>query len=229
MEMLFFIPKRKSRDNNPLRRFYLGGLLYDWILEPSLGNIKKKVAQFVSRYDLYPVIDICCGSGVQCNRLIENLGVFGLDLDDRMIHYASSKYPRIPFLCADAASIPVKDSSVKGAILSYAIHDKSPEMRTRILQEVKRILYPVGKVLFVDFECPWNRISRMASLYIYGIERMAGKDHFRNGRRFLSDGGLRFFLEQNGLEEIERYNVDLAHTGIVVAKFIERNRAYMED
>jgi hypothetical protein len=60
----------------------------------------------------------------------------------------------------------------------------------------------------------------MASLYIYGIERMAGKDHFRNGRRFLSNGGLRFFLEQNGLEEIARHDVDLAHTGIVVAKFI---------
>lgn len=204
-----------------MKRLYLGGLLYDWILEPSLSNIKKRVAQFISRFDLCPVLDICCGSGVQCNRVIENQkGVFGLDLDVRMIHYASSKYPRIPFMCADAASIPFKSSSVKGAILSYAIHDKFPEIRTKMLQEVKRILCPDGKVVFVDFEYPWNRISRMASLYIYGIERMAGKDHFRNGRRFLSDGGLRFFLEQNGLEEIARHDVDLAHTGIVVAKFI---------
>jgi hypothetical protein len=113
---------------------------------------------------------------------------------------------------------------MKGVILSFALHDKSPEIRLKTIQEVRRILYPDGKVLFVDFESPWNRISRMASLYIYGIERMAGNRHFRNGRFFLSEGGLRSYLHRNGLEEILRYDVELAQAGIVVAKFIQDNR-----
>jgi ubiquinone/menaquinone biosynthesis C-methylase UbiE len=141
-----------------------------------------------------------------------------------MIQYASTKYPRIPFICADAERIPAKNSCVKGIVLSYALHDKYPEIRKKILREIRRILYPEGKVVFIDFECPWNRTSKMASLYIYGIERMAGRVHFRNGRNFLAQGGLRSFLEKNDLEEIERYDVDMAHTGIVVAEFIKGKR-----
>jgi ubiquinone/menaquinone biosynthesis C-methylase UbiE len=190
-------------------------------MEPLLRNIKKRVAQYVSSFNLYPVLDICCGSGVQCYRVAgEGESAYGLDLDIGMIHYASSKYPRTPFMCADAANIPVKDSSLRGAIVSYALHDKFPETHSKMLQEVRRILSPEGKIVFVDFEKPWNRKSRMASLYIYGIERMAGKDHFRNGRRFLQQGGLRSFIQQNGIEEIERHDVELAHTSIVVGRFI---------
>jgi demethylmenaquinone methyltransferase/2-methoxy-6-polyprenyl-1,4-benzoquinol methylase len=204
-----------------LRRFYIGGLLYDLALEPPLNKIKKRVAHFISRYDLYPVLDICCGSGRQCFRLERNgNGVYGLDLDIGMIHYALSKYPHIPFMCADAANIPVKDSSVRGVILSYALHDKFPETRSRILREVKRILSHDGKIVFVDFKIPWNKKSRMASFYIYGIERLAGKEHFENGRQFLKQGGLDHFIRQQELEEIERHDVDMAHTSIVVARFI---------
>jgi ubiquinone/menaquinone biosynthesis C-methylase UbiE len=148
-------------------------------------------------------------------------GVFGLDLDEKMVRYASTKYTQLPFVCADAVRIPVKDSSIKGVILSFALHDKHPDVRNKTLQEVRRILSPEGKIVFVDFEVPWNRISKMASLYIYGIERMAGKDHFANGRLFLSEGGLRVYLRQNGLEEMERYNVELAQASIVVANFID--------
>lgn len=204
-----------------MRRFYVGGLFYDWLLEPPLRNIKKRVAQFISRFNLYPVLDICCGSGVQCYRIAkEGESAYGLDLDIGMIHDASSKYPRIPFICADAANIPVKDSSLRGAIVSYALHDKFPETRSKMLREIKRILSPEGKIVFVDFEKPWNRKSRLASLYVYGIERMAGRVHFRNGRQFMQKGGLRSIIQQNGIEEIERHDVELAHTSVVVARFI---------
>lgn len=204
-----------------MRRLYIGGLLYDWALEPPLKNIKKRVAHFISRYDLYPVLDICCGSGIQCFRIRRNgEGVYGLDLDIRMVNYAVSKYSHIPFMCADAANVPVKDSSVRGTILSYALHDKFPETRNKILQEVRRILSPDGKIVFVDFEPPWSKKSRMASLYIYGIERLAGKEHFKNGRQFLKQGGLSSFIQQHELEEVDRYDVAMAHTGVVVARFI---------
>lgn len=220
MGMHFFTQNLIFRDHYRVKEFYFRGLFNDRFLEPLLKNIKIKVAKYVSRFDLYPVLDICCGSGVQCKRVAEmGEDIYGLDLDFGLIRYASGKYPRIPFICADASQIPLRDASMKGAILSFSLHDKFPEIRVRILEEVKRILHPEGKVVIVDFENPWNITSKMASLYVYGIERMAGKVHFRNGRRFLSDGGLRSFLEKNDLEQIERYDVDLAHSSIVVAKY----------
>lgn len=195
-------------------------MLYDGFLETFLRKIKKRVAGCVFCHDLFPVLDVCCGTGVQC-RVIgrKNTGIAGLDLDLRTVQYARSKYPSIPFLCADAARIPFKDSSFKGAVISYSLHDKSPQNRLLLLQEARRILTPDGKAVFVDFENPWSQKSRMAALYVYGIERIAGREHFHNGREFLDKGGLRGFLQRYHLEEIERHDIEPAQTSIVVARF----------
>jgi demethylmenaquinone methyltransferase/2-methoxy-6-polyprenyl-1,4-benzoquinol methylase len=145
--------------------------------------------------------------------------VIGLDLDQKMIHYSSTKYPHISFVPADAVHIPLKNRHFKGIVLSYSLHDKSPEMRSKILEESKRLLEAEGKMLLVDFENPWNKRSKLGSFFVYLIERIAGKEHFRNGRQFLKQGGLRSFLKQNGMIEVERHNVELASSGIVLAKF----------
>ena len=87
------------------------------------------------------------------------------------------------------------------------------------MKEVKKLLTPEGKVIFVDFEKPWNRKSRLGSLLISSIERMAGGEHYKNSRQFLKDGGLQRFVNSNGLRSIERHNIALANSSIVVAQF----------
>lgn len=203
-----------------MRKVYIDGLLYDLALEIMLKGLKKKVTECILRHNLLPALDICCGTGVQCHRIwkIEQ-DIYGLDRDFRMIQYAASKYPEIPFMCADAVNIPFRNSCVKGTIISYSLHDKSPEMRIKMLEEAKRILKPDGKIVFVDFENPWSRRSRLGGFLTSGIERMAGQQHFKNGKQFLDQGGLRAFIKQNELVEIERFDVELAHTSIVVAQF----------
>lgn len=203
-----------------MRKIYVGGWLYDFALEAFLKGIKRKVTEYLIKHDTFPAVDICCGTGAQCHRIGNiNQGICGLDWDFKMIKYAASKYPGLCFICADAVHVPLKSSSVKGAVLSYSLHDKSPKIRIKLLEEVERILKPDGKIVFVDFEIPWNRKSRMGWLFTSAIERAAGTEHFDNGRHFLSQGGLKAFLKQNGLVELERTNVELAHTGIVAARF----------
>jgi len=203
-----------------LRKVYIDGLLYDSILETLLKGLKKRVTEIILKHGLFPVLDICCGTGMQCRRIWRTeQDIYGLDRDLRMIQYAASKYPEIPFLCADAVLIPFRNSCLNGAIFSYSLHDKSPEMRTKMLEETKRILKPDGKIVFVDFEKPWSRQSRLGGFFTWGIERMAGKEHYSNGRHFLEQGGLRAFIKQNGLVEVDRHDVELAHTSIVVAQF----------
>ncbi len=185
-----------------------------------MQGIKRRVAEYIIKYDLFPAVDICCGTGAQCHRIGKtSRSIYGLDWDFKMIQYAASKYPGLFFTCADAVRIPFKSSFLKAVVISYSLHDKPPKIRVRMLEEVERILRPDGKVVFVDFELPWSRKSRTGWLFTSGIERMAGKKHFGNGRHFLSQGGLRIFLELNGLVEVERTDVELAHTGIVVARF----------
>ena len=203
-----------------MRKIILRGLLYDLFIEPLLKRTKEWVAQFIVQHDLFPALDICCGTGKQC-QLVANSrqDIIGLDLDFKMIKHASSKYPQITFICADAAHIPLQKERLKAVIISYALHEKPRDVRTKILEEVKSLLSPEGKIIFLDFEKPWNRLSRLGSLLTWSIERIAGREHFRNSRQFLQDGGLQTFIKVNRLRPTEKHAIALANSSIVVAQF----------
>jgi demethylmenaquinone methyltransferase/2-methoxy-6-polyprenyl-1,4-benzoquinol methylase len=200
--------------------FYFSGCIYDWTIELLLKKIKEKVRGFVFHHDLFPLLDICSGTGTQCH-LVSSPGkrVIGLDLNLSLLKYAASKYPHLSFVCAEASRIPIQNKSFKGIVISYALHDKPPELREKILAEARRLLVPEGKIILVDFEKPWSKASHLASFFISLIERIAGRKHFRNGRQFLKQGGLRELIRQNELIEIERYDIELGSSAAVVAKF----------
>jgi len=202
-----------------LRKIILRGLLYDFFIEPFLKRTKEWIARFIIQHDLFPALDICCGTGKQCQLVAKGRqDILGLDLDFKMIKYASSNYPQISFICADASHIPFKKESFNAVIISYSLHDKPPDMRINIMKEAKSLLTPEGKIVFLDFEKPWNRLSKLGSLLTWSIERMAGGEHYRNSRQFLQDGGLQTFVNSNGLRPIERHNITLVNSSIVVAQ-----------
>ena len=209
--------------NRKKRKFYFLGWFYDASIELFLGGMKKRIVKYIKQYSLFPTLDICCGTGKQCYLIKErgndNKVIIGLDLDLKMMYFAAAKYPQLPFICADALYIPIKNRSIQGIIVSYALHDKPPEMRIKMLEEVKRLLAPEGKIILLDFEKPWNRRSRAGRFFTYLIERMAGKEHFRNGQQFVKQGGLREFINKNELVEIERYDIEQANSSIVVVEF----------
>ena len=218
--MIFFDESRSVSDKKTKERWYIKGRLYDGILERFLKRIKKKVADLIAQSDLFPALDVCCGTGRQCCWVnLKGRPVFGLDLNFKMMRYAGCRNPGPFFICADAAHLPCHNSSFKGIILSFALHEKLPSIRPRILAEAKQLLAPGGRIIFVDFEKPWNNKSNLASFGTTLIERLAGKEHFRNNRDFLERGGLRGIIKENGLAEVERYDIEAAAIAIVVAEF----------
>ena len=203
-----------------MRKIILRGLTYDLFIEPLLKSIKEWIARFIIQHELFPALDICCGTGKQCHLIAKNRqDILGFDLDFKMIKHASSKYPQIPFICADAAHIPFQKKSLKTVVISYALHEKPLDLRIKILEEAKRLLSPEGKIILVDFENPWNRKSRLGSLLISSIERMAGREHYRNSRQFLKAGGLQALVKTNRLRPTEKYAIELASSSIIVAEF----------
>jgi len=202
-----------------LRKIILRGIFYDLFIEILLNRTKERIARFIAQNNLFPALDICCGTGKQCQLLEKRRqGTIGLDLDLKMLKYASSKYPQITFVCADAAHIPFRNESFKAVIISYSLHDKNPEMRIKIIQEAKRLLTPEGKIVFLDFENPWNRLSGLGSAFTWLIERTAGGEHYKNNRQFLKNGGLQGIIRSHGLHTVERHNIPLGNSRIVIAK-----------
>lgn len=200
-------------------KLFPSGRIYDWCIEPIVKNIKQRVSVYFRKYDLFPALDICCGTGTQCF-LLEELSphVFGLDMDWSLIAYAAMKYPQIGFVCADAVKISFQENLFKGILFSFSLHEKTPKTRDEILIEAKRVLSPGGYIVFVDFENPWNRRSKIGAIFSYLIERLSGGEHFQNNRQFLKEGGLRAFLEKHQFREIERHNVEWGSVAVVVAK-----------
>ena len=70
---------------------------------------------------------------------------------------------------------------------------------------------------------PENRflrlLSRVGSLLTWSIERMAGGKHYRNSKQFLKEGGLHTFIRANRLSPIEKHDIALGNSSIVVAQF----------
>ena len=181
------------------------GVIYDWIIEPALRPLKLQAMRLVRHYHLENIVDICCGSGNQCSYLA-HFHVTGTDLNRNILRFAKRKYPQIPFFCADASRLPLKRHRLDGAILSFALHDKKPLQRRKMIEQVSYCLAPDGKLILIDFEPPWNSESQKAARTVTWVERFAGASHYRNGRHFLASGGLTEFIKNSGLIEIQRFD-----------------------
>ena len=209
------------------------GLLYDLAFRRMFRGLRRRVARTVEKERLYPWLDVCCGTGDQLRRWaelrghlplvrvpgreLENIAI-GLDLGFGFVRYAMARAPEVPFVCGDAARLPFRAGSMRAVSVSFALHDKSPELRRAIITEARRMLMPEGRLIAVDFENPWDARSRIGTLFTRAIERFARGDHYRNGREFLRHGGLRAFLRENGFAEVSRRDVPVGSLGVVVAR-----------
>jgi len=75
-----------------------------------------------------------------------------------------------------------------------AVHQFDADLAVKILKEMKRIS---TTVVIVDYNSLMPKgLSGSAS---WGIERLAGGDHYRNFRTFMERGGIRYFIAEAGL------------------------------
>ena len=97
------------------------------------------------------VCELGCGPG-QVARYLKDRGVNmrGVDLSLEMIRVATRLNPDIPFQQGDMLSLSVGDDSLAAVVLFYSIIHIKREDVTRVLQEIKRVLTPRGR-LFIAF------------------------------------------------------------------------------
>jgi len=196
---------------------YLPGRLYDLAFSRMFKGVRDWVARAIDGDRLYPWLDVCCGTGDQLRRR-DGGPAFGLDLSFGFIRYAAARAPDVPFICGDAARLPFRGGSLRAVSISVGLHDKDCDLRAAILAEARRVLAPGGRLIAVDFERPWSAASMAGTLFTRAVERLAGRDHYGNGREFLRRGGLRAVLAGNGFTEVARRDIAFGSLGAVIAR-----------
>lgn len=92
------------------------------------------------------VLDLGCGAG-WASRMLSEAGVrtFGLDLSRRGLRKAKGVAPEASFVFGDGYSLPFKEGSLDGAVLSEVLeHLVDPG---GVLSEVHRVLRPGGRLV----------------------------------------------------------------------------------
>lgn len=176
---------------------------YDKIFEP-LNNGLRKIG-----IKLYPpkmgmqVLDIGCGTGAHL-LLYQNLGckVSGVDTSPAMLSIARGKLgAHAGLLQCDASKLPFPDKTFDIVMSTTVLHELSPQVRSDILEESKRVVKEEGRILLIDFHPgPIKPIKGwLTKLIITMAEISAGRNHFKNYRVFIKSGGLINSVNSHGL------------------------------
>jgi len=101
-------------------------------------------------------------------------------------------------------------------ILNYT----KKQVRIDVLKEAKRILKNDGRILLIDFHLgPIRKFKGVYSKIIITIsEILAGRDHYKNYRHFIKNGGLSSLIESLGFEVTDQKIVSGGNFGIVLLK-----------
>jgi hypothetical protein len=123
--------------------------------------------------------------------------VTGIDLAEDMIITAQRTARRrgatnVSFELHDASDLSrYRAGEFDLAVTSMAIHQFEAQLAIRILAEMKRISH---RVIIADYK--HNMPAGLSKRIAWGLERMAGGDHYRNFRIYMRNGGAPWFIRQ---------------------------------
>jgi len=182
--------------------------LYSMTIDRLMASIRARVPDFSGMKAGDRVLDVCCGTGAQ-TFLYASKGItsWGIDVDPGMIEFAEKRKRRLglnnPFFQrASAGNLPFRNALFDHASISMGLHEKEGPLRDRIISEMKRVVKEGGALAIVDYRVPYpeDTYGQVARL----LERMAGRDHSRCFRGFISDGGLDSLVSRHQLHEEQR-------------------------
>ena len=130
------------------------------------------------------VLDVGCGTGAHLD-LYNRIGckLFGIDSSVAMLQVARQRLgDRAELYFGDASAMPYPDRSFDLAMSSLVLHEMPQTTRSAVLNEIKRVIKPDGRILLIDFHPgPIQPLKGWGMrLIILLSELAAGREHFKN-------------------------------------------------
>ncbi len=166
------------------------------------------------------VLDVGCGTGTQLAQYQKSgCQLFGIDMSTAMLDVARTKLgEQAELYLGDAAHMPYEDNTFDLVLSTLALHEMSPNLRSAILQEIKRVLKKDGRVLVIDFHSgPIKPFSGwLSKLFITMSEIGAGREHYKNYRQFMKNKGVPALADTHGFTVEKQRIVSGGNIGIFV-------------
>jgi ubiquinone/menaquinone biosynthesis C-methylase UbiE len=150
------------------------------------------------------ILDVGCGTGSHLELYQRyKCDLYGIDLSPSMLNVARERLGNTAQLdLGDATEMPYEDGKFDLVISMLSLHEMSPDTRSTVLNEIKRVLKSDGRLLLIDFHPgPYEPLQGWISkTIIFFSELAAGREHFRNYRQFITNGGLATLLSQHQMD-----------------------------
>jgi ubiquinone/menaquinone biosynthesis C-methylase UbiE len=125
------------------------------------------------------VLDVGCGTGYFVRLLAQTVGpdgvVVGIDASPEMIDYArrtSRALNNCEFSVEAAEALSLPDQRFDVVVSSLFLHHLPPEIQSRAVGEMQRVLRPGGALLIAEAQTPRGGIWRLIG-NLHGYDRMA--------------------------------------------------------
>jgi ubiquinone/menaquinone biosynthesis C-methylase UbiE len=190
-------------DNDP---YHKSARSYDKFIEPFNTIVRQIGLSMYPPQEGMRVLDVGCGTGTNLS-LYHPAGceVFGIDLSPAMVEMARQKLgDRAEIHLGNASQMPYEDNLYDLVTTMMTLHEMSDQIRFTVMSEMVRVVKSNGHILVTDFHpgpirFPKGWMYKSIALF---FEIAAGREHFKNYRQFLTNGGL------PGLIKGSRLNVE---------------------
>jgi len=174
--------------------------LYDPVIGPSLRSLHSAMVLDLKQHGCSTVVDLCCGTGLFVG-MAHGAGLVpsGVDISSHMLEVGREKHPDIHFVEADATTTDLVEGSFDAATVSFGLHEKPEAVARGIFREALRLTRPGGVILVADYRLPDEDVSPFTKWIIRLVERVAGREHHRCFKAYMSGGGTQGFLEREGV------------------------------
>jgi demethylmenaquinone methyltransferase/2-methoxy-6-polyprenyl-1,4-benzoquinol methylase len=167
---------------------------YDRYVEPSIAILRQIGMKMYTPTEGIHVLDVGCGTGTNLMLYHEaGCNVFGIDLSPSMVKVAQKKLrDRAEVRLGDASKMPYSDDSFDLVTGFFILHEMPSQIRPAVISEMARVMKHDGRILLIDYHLGPIRFPKgwMYKAIILFFEIMAGREHFRNFRDFLSKNCL---------------------------------------
>ncbi len=204
-------------NNIPKKIHWYDGWFYDLFIAPNQDKLFLQIINLIEPSST--VIDVGCGTGRLSFLIVDKVSkVVGVDLSKKNIKRANQNLrkksnQKISFIHSDISSIVSKNEKFDYAIMTYVIHEIDEENRVDLLRQLSKV---ANKIIVGDYLVP--KPNKLWSFLNDVIEFFAGKEHYRNYKNFIRNGGIKSLADKAELTIIEEIKNKPTTSHLVVLK-----------